>query len=100
MDARDITDGRTRRWHTRRPAMKNVSINIPRAYIDLIQQMKEVGLTPSCSEYIRMAVWEKFSRDISLMRSLMGVEVAVPPKKEIYEYPYRFEIAGKVWQKQ
>ena len=80
--------------------MMNISLNVPRAYVELCEQMKALGLTPSRSEWVRTAMWEKFSRDISLMRSLMGVEVEVPKKKEVYEYPYRFEVLGKAWQKQ
>ena len=79
--------------------MKSICINIPKKYVELLEQMKKLGLTPSRSEFIRNAVWEKMSRDFALMRSLIDEGLELPEKRDVYEYNNRFVINGEMWNK-
>ncbi|MCJ7481500.1 MAG: hypothetical protein MUO31_00890 [Thermodesulfovibrionales bacterium] len=88
------------KWHPKRPDMKNMTTNVPMIYLDLIGQICDLGLAPSRSEWVRMAIYEKFSRDIGLMRSLIDEALELPEKREVFEYPETFVIKEKVWQKQ
>jgi len=79
------------------PRFKILTINLPFEFIDLIEQMKKANLVPSRSEYIRMAIWEKLSRDLEFMKVTLRADMKMP---DVYESPTAFCIDGKVWQKQ
>ena len=89
----------TQGWRTNKKTMKTRSINIPKAYDNLIGQMKDFGLTPSRSEFIRNAIWEKLSRDFAIMRSLIDEKLELPEKRDVFEHQDYFTIDNRVWNK-
>ena len=52
--------------------MKNISINIPIAYDDCIQDLIKAGIVPSRSEAIRNAVRDFLDKEILFFRGLQG----------------------------
>ena len=58
--------------------MINVTSNIPQAFLNLMRQMVEFGLTPSVSEFIRQSVWDKLSKDLNLIQTVLDEQIEVP----------------------
>lgn len=76
-----------------------LTVNLPFAHIDLIQEMKDADLIVSRSEFVRQAVQEKLSRDLELMKVTLDEYVEVTPFEEVYETSNEITIDGKVWNK-
>jgi len=84
------------------PRMKIMTVNIPQTMIDRIDLMKDHCIVPSRSEYIRMAVWEKMSRDAELMKIVLEEDLEPIPLEVagLCEYQTHFVIEDRVWHKQ
>lgn len=59
-----------RKEHGRNTAMKNITINLPILYDDMIQELKGLGIVPSRSEAIRWALREYFRGEIEFILKL------------------------------
>lgn len=59
-----------RRDHGRNKAMKNITINMPILYDELIQEMKDLGIVPSRSEAIRWALKDFLMKEIDFILKL------------------------------
>ena len=88
-------------WSPKNPKMKIMTVNLPQTMIDRIDTMKRHYLVPSRSEYIRMAVWEKMSRDAELMKMVLEEELEPIPLEtaSMCEYKTHFVIEDRVWHK-
>jgi len=78
---------------------KIITIYVSSEFLNIIEEIKKVGLIPSRSEYIRMAIWEKLSRDYALMQKTIDAEIKLPERVEIYEYANHFRIEDKIYNK-
>ena len=80
--------------------LKNTTISLPMVFLELIEEFKKADLIPSRSEYIRMAVMEKLSRDAELMRIVMDEQYEAPQfDGVVMEYEHHFIISDQVWKK-
>lgn len=78
---------------------KILTVNLPFAHIDLIEEMKQANLIVSRSEFVRAAVQEKLSRELELIKVTLDKYVEIPEFEEVYENPKQIIIDGKVWNK-
>jgi len=62
----------------RKVPMKIITIAIPQDYYDLMKKLVIYGLTPSISEYTRVGINDKLSRDVELIKSILEQKIEVP----------------------
>lgn len=56
-----------------RQKMKNITIALPEIYVDNIEKLQEMGMVPSRSEAIRLAIREFLKKEM-LVTKLLGFE--------------------------
>jgi antitoxin ParD1/3/4 len=56
-----------------RQKMKNITIALPEIYVDNIEKLQEMGMVPSRSEAIRLAIREFLKKEM-LVTKLLGIE--------------------------
>lgn len=62
----------------RKVPMKIITIAIPRDHYDLLKSLVIYGLSPSISEFTRVAIDDKLSRDVELVRIILKEKIEVP----------------------
>jgi Arc/MetJ-type ribon-helix-helix transcriptional regulator len=56
-----------------RQKMKNITIALPEIYVDNIERLQEMGMVPSRSEAIRLAIREFLKKEMTVTQ-LLGYE--------------------------
>jgi Arc/MetJ-type ribon-helix-helix transcriptional regulator len=56
-----------------RQKMKNITIALPEIYVDNIERLQEMGMVPSRSEAIRLAIREFLKKEMQVTK-LLGYE--------------------------
>ena len=59
-----------------RQKMKNITIALPEIYVENIEKIQQVGLVPSRSEAIRLAIREFLKKEIHTCQ-LLGYDIKV-----------------------
>jgi Arc/MetJ-type ribon-helix-helix transcriptional regulator len=62
-----------------RQKMKNITIALPEIYVDNIEKLQEIGMVPSRSEAIRLAIREFLKRE-SQVAQLLNYERKESPE--------------------
>ena len=57
-----------------RQKMKNITIALPEIYVDNIEKIQEIGLVPSRSEAIRLAIREFLKKEVTTCK-LLGFDL-------------------------
>lgn len=50
--------------------LRIVTVNIPQKYLDFIAKLQEWGITPSRSEYVRIAVMKQITEDLKIASTI------------------------------
>jgi len=62
----------------KRVSLKIITIAIPQDHYELMKKLVIYGLTPSISEYTRVGINDKLSRDVELIKSILEQKIEVP----------------------